>query len=88
MDSQRKQVNFKLTPEHEEIVRSFVQKLREGGPSYERLARTFLLEKYEPRYMHIEELNLRFGRIESRLLDLEQHLGSRADRLSGWPSSV
>jgi hypothetical protein len=80
MESQRRQVNLKLTPDQEEIVRALVQQLREGGPSYERLVRNFLLEKYEPRYMHISELNLRFGRIESRLLELEQRLGSKPDR--------
>jgi hypothetical protein len=79
MEPKRRQVNLKLTAEQEKIVRSLVQRLREGGPSYQLLVRAFLLEKYEPRYMHIEELNLRFGRIESRLLELEQRLASRAE---------
>lgn len=77
--SQRNQVNLKLSPEQEEIVRELVHKLREGGPSYERLVRHFLLEGYEPRYMHIDELILRFGQLESRLCHLEQLVSSLTD---------
>ena len=43
------QVNFRLSPEHAELVRLLVQRLREGGPSYQREARVFLLQPYSPR---------------------------------------
>jgi hypothetical protein len=47
------QVNFRLSPEHAELVRLFVQRLREGGPSYQREVRLFLLQPYSPRHMSI-----------------------------------
>ena len=65
------QVNLRLPPEHAKLVRLFVQRLREGGPSYEREARLFLLERYKPHYMTIPELDRRFGEILRRIEALE-----------------
>ena len=56
------QVNFRLSPEHAQLVRLFVQRLREGGPSYEREVRLFLLQPYTPHYMTISELDRRLAR--------------------------
>jgi hypothetical protein len=65
------QVNFRLSPEHAQLVRLFVQRLREGGPSYEREVRLFLLQPYTPHYMTIIELDRRFGEILRRIEALE-----------------
>jgi hypothetical protein len=69
------QVNFRLSPEHAELVRLFVQRLRDGGPSYQREVRLFLLRAYTPRYMSIGELDRRFGEILRRIEALEAEVG-------------
>jgi hypothetical protein len=69
------QVNFRLSAEHAELVRLFVQRLREGGPSFQREVRLFLLQPYSPRYMSISELDRRFGEILRRIEDLEAEVG-------------
>jgi hypothetical protein len=66
-----RQVNFRLPPEQAHLVRLFVQRLREGGPSFERETRLFLLHPYTPDYMTISELDRRFGEILRRLEALE-----------------
>jgi hypothetical protein len=70
------QVNLRLSAEHAELVRLFVQRLREGGPSYQREVRVFLLQPYSPRYMSISELDRRFGEILRRIEALEAEVGS------------
>lgn len=65
------QVNFRLPPQHAQLVRLFVQRLREGGPSYEREVSLFLLQPYMPHYMSISELDRRFGEILRRIEALE-----------------
>ncbi|MGH6902969.1 MAG: hypothetical protein ACREIR_09550 [Geminicoccaceae bacterium] len=65
------QVNLRLPPEHAQLVRLFVQRLREGGPSYQREVRVFLLQPYTPHYMTIGELDHRFGEILRRIEGLE-----------------
>jgi hypothetical protein len=74
------QVNFRLSPEHAELVRLFVQRLREGGPSYRREVRLFLLQPYSPRYMSIGELDRRFGEILRRIETLEAEVASAQQR--------
>jgi hypothetical protein len=69
------QVNFRLSPQHAELVRLFVQRLREGGPSHEREVRLFLLQPYTPHYMTISELDRRFGEILRRIEALEAAVG-------------
>ena len=69
------QVNFRLLPEHAQLVRLFVQRLREGGPSYEREVRLFLLQPYMPHYMTITELDRRFGEVLRRIEALEAEVG-------------
>jgi hypothetical protein len=71
-DSQ--QVNLRLSPKHAQLVRLFVQRLREGGPSYEREIRLFL-KPYTPHYMTITELDRRFGEILRRIEALEAEVG-------------
>ena len=71
-----RQVNLKLTLAQEEIVRLVVQRLREGGLEFEARMRQFVSEPPIPRYMHIDELDRRFGEIERRLLKLETSLGN------------
>jgi hypothetical protein len=65
------QVNLRLSTEHAHLVRLFVQRLRQGGPSYQREARLFLLQPYTPHYMTISELDRRFGEILRRIEGLE-----------------
>jgi hypothetical protein len=74
------QVNFRLSPEHAKLVRLFVQRLREGGPSYEREVRLFLLPSYTPHYMTISELDRRFGEILRRIEGLEAKVGDASTR--------
>jgi len=69
------QVNLRLSPEHAELVRLFVQRLRQGGPSYEREIRLFLLQPHTPHYMTISELDRRFGEILRRIEALEAEVG-------------
>ena len=69
------QVNFRLLPEHAQLVRLFVQRLREGGPSYEREVRLFLRQPYMPHYMTITELDRRFGEVLRRIEALEAEVG-------------
>ena len=69
-----RQVNLALTPSQEEIVRLLVLRLREGGVEYEARLREFVQEPPAPRYMHVDELDRRFGAIERRLLALEAAL--------------
>ena len=71
------QVNLRLSPEHAQLVRLFVQRLREGGPSYEREVALFLLQPYTPHYMTISELDRRFGEILRRIEVLEAKEGGR-----------
>ena len=74
------QVNLRLSPQHAELVRLFVQRLREGGPSYEREIRLFLLPPYKPHYMTIDELDRRFGEILRRIEALETRVGGGSDQ--------
>lgn len=69
------QVNLRLSPEHAQLVRLFVQRLREGGPSFEREIRLFLLHPYSPDYMTITELDRRFGEVLRRIEALEAKVG-------------
>jgi hypothetical protein len=62
---------MRLSPDHAQLVPLFVQRLREGGPSYEREIRLFLLPPYKPHYMTIDELDRRFGEILRRVESLE-----------------
>ncbi len=70
-----RQVNLKLTTSQEEIVRLVVQRLREGGLEFEARVRWFFSEAPMPHYMHVDELDRRFGEIERRLLRLETGIG-------------
>ena len=81
--SDSQQVNLRLSPKHAQLVRLFVQRLREGGPSYERELRLFLLQPYTPRYMSISELDRRFGEILRRIEKLKPK--SVAPRPRGTP---
>lgn len=67
-----RQVNLALTAKQEELVRLLVLRLRAGGVEYEQRVRDFLQETPVPRYMHVDELDRRFGAIERRLSALEQ----------------
>ena len=77
-----RQVNLALTAAQEELVRLLVLRLREGGLEFERRVREFVQEAPVPRYMHVDELDRRFGALERRILALEQVLegSSGADR--------
>ena len=77
-----RQVNFRLSPEHAELARLFVQRLREGGPSFERELRLFLREPYQVRYMTIAELDRRFGEVLRRIELLEAELRRASTRES------
>jgi hypothetical protein len=74
------QVNLRLSPEHAQLVRMFVRRLREGGPSYEREARLVLLQPYAPHYMTIGELDRRFGEILRRIEVLEAEVRGASTR--------
>jgi hypothetical protein len=78
-----RQVNLKLTIPQEEIVRLVVQRLREGGLEFEARMRQFVSEPPVPRYMHIDELDRRFGEIERRLLRLERRFPEGMDQAGG-----
>jgi hypothetical protein len=67
-----RQVNLALTASQEELVRLLVLRLREGGLEYEERVRGFVQDAPVPRYMHVDELDRRFGAIERRLVALEQ----------------
>jgi hypothetical protein len=69
-----RQVNLRLSRQQAELARLFVQRLREGGPSFEREIRLFLLHPYTPDYMTISELDRRFGEILRRIEALEAEL--------------
>lgn len=69
-----RQVNLALTHTQEEIVRLLVTRLREGGVEYEERLRNFVEEPPVPRYMHIDDLDRRFGAIERRLMTIEERL--------------
>ncbi len=73
-----RQVNLALTPAQEELVRLLVLRLREGGLEFEQRVREFVQETPVPRYMHVDELDRRFGALERRILALEQALDGRA----------
>lgn len=75
-----RQVNLRLSPEQAELVRLFVQRLREGGPSFEREIRLFLHRPYTPDYMTISELDRRFGEILRRIDALEAKVGGPSTR--------
>ena len=75
------QVNLKLTPAHEEIVRLLVQRLREGGLEFEARVRSFVSDPPVPRYMHINELDDRFGEIERRIRGLEEVIAATGVQL-------
>lgn len=72
--SRTRQVNLTLTSPQETLVRLLVQRLREGGVEFEARTQEFLAEEPLPRYMHVDELDRRFGAIERRLIQLEQAL--------------
>lgn len=80
--TETQQVNLRVSPEHAQLVRLFVQRLREGGPSYEREVRLFLLEPYTPHYMTISELDRRFGEILRRMESLEAEVRGSSTRES------
>ena len=73
-----RQVNLALTAAQEELVRLLVLRLREGGLEFERRVREFVQEAPVPRYMHVDELDRRFGALERRIMVLEQELDGRA----------
>jgi hypothetical protein len=75
-----RQVNLKLTVSQEEIVRLVVQRLREGGLEFEARMRQFVSGPPIPRYMHIDELDRRFGEIERRMLRLEKSVTGETER--------
>ncbi|HRY25030.1 MAG TPA: hypothetical protein P5558_11750 [Geminicoccaceae bacterium] len=72
-------MNLALTATQEELVRLLVLRLREGGLEFERRVREFVQEAPVPRYMHVDELDRRFGALERRILALEQALDGRID---------
>ena len=78
--SDTRQVNLRVSPEHAQLVRLLVQRLREGGPSYEREVRLFLLQPYTPHYMTISELDRRFGEILRRIEALEAEVGDASSQ--------
>lgn len=78
--SDTQQLNLRLSPEHAQLVRLFVQRLRQGGPSYEREARLFLSEPYAPDYMTISELDRRFGELLRRIEVLEAEVADASGR--------
>ena len=80
--STTRQVNLTLTASQEQIVRLLVRRLREGGLEYEARVRSFVTEPPIPKYMHIADLDRRFGAIERRLIQLEQSLFGDAERVT------
>lgn len=78
-----RQVNLALTATQEELVRLLVLRLREGGLEFERRVREFVQEAPVPRYMHVDELDRRFGALERRILALEQAVREPAEGDSG-----
>ena len=69
-----RQVNLALTATQEELVRLLVLRLREGGVEYEARVREFVQDAPVPRYMHVDELDRRFGALERRVMGLEEQL--------------
>jgi hypothetical protein len=69
-----RQVNLMLTSAQEKLVRLMVQRLREGGVEYEERVRLFVSEAPVPRYLHVDELDRRFGAIDRRFEALERQL--------------
>jgi hypothetical protein len=72
--NETRQVNLALTGSQEKIVRLLVLRLREGGVEYEARVRDFVENPPVPRYMHVDDLDRRFGAIERRLLSVEEAL--------------
>jgi hypothetical protein len=81
-----RQVNLMLTPAQEELVRQLVQRLREGGVEYETRVRDFVSDAPEPRYMHVDDLDRRFGAIERRFDAVERALKNLERKASKEPS--
>lgn len=73
-----RQVNLALTATQEELVRLLVLRLREGGVEYEARVREFVQDAPVPRYMHVDELDRRFGALERRVMMLEEQLAVEA----------
>jgi hypothetical protein len=79
-------VNLALTATQEELARLLVLRLREGGVEYEARAREFLEDPPVPRYMHVDELDRRFGAIERRLVALEHAVGDKSAAEAAAPA--
>lgn len=76
-ETRTKQINFRIEPEHEALLRETVDQIRRGGPSFRAALSKMIEDHVAARYMTVNELEDRFTAIEGRLADLEAEAAHR-----------
>ena len=77
-EARTKQINFRIEPEHEGLLRETVDLIRRGGPSFRAALSKMIEDHVAARYMTVDELDDRFVAIEQRLALLEGKRGRRS----------
>ena len=70
-EARTKQINFRIEPEHEGLLRETVDLIRRGGPSFRAALSKMIEDHVAARDMTVDELDDRFVAIEQRLAQLE-----------------
>ena len=79
-DQPTKQLNLRVEPEYEDLVRETVAQIRRGGPPF-RNALTALIANHEQAIFMIEdEIIAHFDRLEARVARLESRLNGGNDQ--------
>ena len=76
-DARTNQINFRIEPEHEGLLRETVDLIRRGGPSFRAALSKMIEDHVAARYMTVDELDDRFVAIEQRLALLEARRARR-----------
>jgi NADH:ubiquinone oxidoreductase subunit E len=73
--AETKQFNVRLEPEHAELVRTVIDRLRRGGPAF-RAALTALIDSTDTHvYLPASHIHARFDALEVRLARVEAAVG-------------
>lgn len=66
-----KQINLRIEPEYEALLRGVTKQIRKGGPTFREALEAFVLDHNSAKYLTAEEINQRFDSLEARLARLE-----------------
>ncbi len=76
-DGRTKQVNIRIEPEFEDLLKHAVDQIRRGGPTFRAALEALIKDHKGARYMTRSDLETRFDALERKILELESALARK-----------